>query len=279
MGGSIFISYRRSNAEAWAGRIYDRLLPDIGKSKLFVDVDAMPPGENFVDVIKQKIAEADLVLVLIAPGWANVKDKHNNLRLEQEDDPVRIELATALSLGKSLLPVLCGDAEMPPSSALPGPLKPVVLCNASVLRSDRFDDDMAALRRDIGTALARLDKEKKSVSWDTKEGGQVTGTQMKWLAGIVGGIAAMFVLFKVFGLLDSPSNSFKKYNSETDFFDEWVRKAALEKNGKTREALKLPNGFDGSFIKVVSFTSFEGTLDDRDWWGIVQSGELEQIPS
>ena len=81
MTRSIFISYRRRNAEAWAGRVYDRLKPVFGEGRMFVDVDAIPPGEDFVKVIKQKISESDVVLALIAPDWADVVDDRGNLRL------------------------------------------------------------------------------------------------------------------------------------------------------------------------------------------------------
>jgi uncharacterized membrane protein YeaQ/YmgE (transglycosylase-associated protein family) len=38
--GNIFLSYRRSDSQAIAGRIYDRLVPAFGKISVFKDVDA-----------------------------------------------------------------------------------------------------------------------------------------------------------------------------------------------------------------------------------------------
>jgi len=46
--GRIFISYRRIDSEAWAGRIYDRLAPHFGDGAIFMDVDDIPAGVDFV---------------------------------------------------------------------------------------------------------------------------------------------------------------------------------------------------------------------------------------
>ena len=40
----IFISYRRDDSAAQAGRLYDRLEGHFGQGQVFMDVDAIKPG-------------------------------------------------------------------------------------------------------------------------------------------------------------------------------------------------------------------------------------------
>ena len=52
----IFISYRRDDSQALAGRVYDRLTQRFGKEQVFRDIDAIPPGAVFSQVIAERIA-------------------------------------------------------------------------------------------------------------------------------------------------------------------------------------------------------------------------------
>jgi hypothetical protein len=47
MPGKIFISYRRGDAPATAGRIHDRLAALVGEQSVYMDIDALKPGERF----------------------------------------------------------------------------------------------------------------------------------------------------------------------------------------------------------------------------------------
>ena len=56
MALKVFICYRRDESAADAGRIYDRRERDFGRDLLFMDVDAIPLGANFVKVIGEEVA-------------------------------------------------------------------------------------------------------------------------------------------------------------------------------------------------------------------------------
>ena len=43
----IFISYRREDSQAYAGRLSDLLTTHLGDSVVFMDVDGISPGEDF----------------------------------------------------------------------------------------------------------------------------------------------------------------------------------------------------------------------------------------
>ena len=51
----IFISYRRVDSQHVAGRIYDALATDFGRNEIFRDVNKIPPGSDFTDVLMQAI--------------------------------------------------------------------------------------------------------------------------------------------------------------------------------------------------------------------------------
>jgi hypothetical protein len=44
----IFVSYRREDASASAGRLYDRLSARWGVDDVFIDVDTLKPGVDFL---------------------------------------------------------------------------------------------------------------------------------------------------------------------------------------------------------------------------------------
>ena len=48
MAGKIFINYRRDDSIGMAGRLHDRLAHTFGRAKLFMDVDHIPVGTDFV---------------------------------------------------------------------------------------------------------------------------------------------------------------------------------------------------------------------------------------
>jgi hypothetical protein len=48
MAHKIFISYRRDDSGPTAGRLYDRLVEKFGEANIFIDVDNMPAGVDFV---------------------------------------------------------------------------------------------------------------------------------------------------------------------------------------------------------------------------------------
>ncbi|MBD5804357.1 Ankyrin repeat protein [Azoarcus sp. Aa7] len=144
---AIFISYRRDDASGDAGRIFDRLADHFGKDRVFRDVDAIPAGEDFVEAIRHRIAQADVLLVLIGPRWLTATDGEGHWRLADDKDFVRIEILGALKRGMRVIPVLLQDAEMPRAQDLPGGLAPLAQRNAFEIRNASFERDLAELIR------------------------------------------------------------------------------------------------------------------------------------
>ncbi len=126
----IFISYRRDDSGAQAGRIYDRLSGHFGRERVFMDIDGVDLGEDFVDVINRTLAASGVVIAVIGKEWLTISDEEGRRRLSNPKDLVRIEIATALRRRIRIIPVLVGGATMPRAKQLPRLLAPLARKNA-----------------------------------------------------------------------------------------------------------------------------------------------------
>ncbi|MBE9069308.1 toll/interleukin-1 receptor domain-containing protein [Leptolyngbya cf. ectocarpi LEGE 11479] len=148
--GSIFISYRRSDSIAEAGRVYDKLVEAFGSERIFKDVDNIPYGADFVEYLDQAVARCDVLIALMGRSWLTVTDSHGKRRLDDPNDFVRIEIASALKRDILVLPVLIGGATMPGPSDLPDDLQSLARRNAA---QARYDPDFHSDMRRIVTKL------------------------------------------------------------------------------------------------------------------------------
>ena len=121
--GRIFISYRRADSAPYAGRIYDRIVSRFGKQIVFMDVDTIEAGLDFVEVLQNAIQSCDALVALIGSQWLNIKDDQGKRRLDDPKDFVRMEIAAALNRGIRVIPVLIDGVTMPHPIELPDNLK------------------------------------------------------------------------------------------------------------------------------------------------------------
>src|SRR5690348_2734818 len=121
----IFICYRREDASPYAGRIYDHLSARFGAQRVFMDIDTIRPGDDFVQVISEKVAACDALIAVIGKRWLTSADSRGRRRLEDPNDYVRIEIASALSRNVRVIPALVDGAQMPPAGELPPDLAPL----------------------------------------------------------------------------------------------------------------------------------------------------------
>ena len=137
----VFISYRRGDAVALAGRLYDRLCSRIGSGSVFMDLENIPVGEDFNRSINDAIVQSDVLLVLIGPEWVPLLEKS-----AAPVDVVTEEIAIALRHGILVIPVLLGNTSMPRESDLPAPIHLLAARNALRLEpGERFSSDVERL--------------------------------------------------------------------------------------------------------------------------------------
>ncbi len=158
----IFISYRREDASGHAGRLYDRLCERFGKNRLFMDVDTLELGLDFVEGIEHAIGSAGVLLAVIGRSWIRVEDEHGKRRLDDPNDFVRLEIAGALERNIRVIPVLVQGANMPTKEELPDPLKNLTRRTALELRDTSWEYGVDKLGGVLEPLLAEGEPEPES---------------------------------------------------------------------------------------------------------------------
>jgi len=160
VSGQIFISYRRQESRWSARSLRDRLCREFDPKQIFMDIDAIPLGEDFVEAIETTVAKCDVLIAVIGNNWLTSKDEHGNRRLDNPGDFVRMEIGAALKRKIRVIPVLVDGALMPRADELPEDLKPLVRRNALLITDISFDGDCQRLAGAIRPVLEKAGAEK-----------------------------------------------------------------------------------------------------------------------
>jgi hypothetical protein len=142
---NIAISYRRADSSAIAGRIFDRLVAQYGMEAVFMDIDNVPFGVDFRKHIQDTLRQIQVLIVIVGPNWSGALGTRT-ARIQNETDPVRVEVETALERGIPLVPVLVDGAKMPSETEVPKSLNDFAFLNAAEVATGRnFHTDMDRL--------------------------------------------------------------------------------------------------------------------------------------
>jgi hypothetical protein len=153
MSGQIFISYRREESRWSARSLHDRLCRDFDPKQIFMDIDAIALGEDFVKAIETTVAKCDVLIAVIGNNWLTTKDDDGDRRLDNPEDIVRMEIGVALKREISMIPVLVDGASIPRATDLPEDLKSLVRRNALRITDTSFDGDCQRLAAAIRLVL------------------------------------------------------------------------------------------------------------------------------
>jgi Tol biopolymer transport system component len=188
----IFISYRRTDNPDAVGRIYDRLIAEFGKARVFKDVDSIPLGQDFRGHLNDIVGDCAAVLAIIGPKWTDIRNEAGQKRLEDPDDFVRIELEAALARNVPVVPVLVGHAPIPGTSQLPSTLSSLAFRQSIEVRPDPdFHNDatrlVAALKAIIDPNAPQVQplRDKPRRSW------------LPWLASLAAATTLAAIAFAV----------------------------------------------------------------------------------
>jgi hypothetical protein len=138
----IFVSYRRDDSSGHAGRLADRLVEHFGRNRIFVDIDTIEPGEDFVTVIENAVGSCEILIAVMGQKWLSAGGTG---RLDNPNDFVRLEIATALRRDIRVIPVLVQRASMPKPQDLPEDLVKLTRRNAIELSDSRWQTDVDQL--------------------------------------------------------------------------------------------------------------------------------------
>ena len=142
----VFISYRRSEIAAQAERLKAALDAEFHPSSIFLDSISIPAGDPWPDVLRNALERSAVVLVLIGNDWLHATDSSGRKRLHVDDDWVKGEVETALSkTGTVVIPVVLGNAPIPPDVDLPATLRRLPMLQALRLSDQTWESDAARL--------------------------------------------------------------------------------------------------------------------------------------
>ena len=200
--GSIFICYRRDDSIAYAGRLHDRLVGQFGKNQVFMDVDTIQPGDDFVEIVERRVSSSSVLIAIIGKSWLSLTDARGNRRLDDPNDYVRREIAAALGQQVRIIPALVGGAQMPRPTDLPEEIAPLARRNAIEISDTAFPASVSKLVDALTAAIdadrarrhaerAAADATDASVHPETPAAHNAPGlTSAQKLAAMIGAAAA-----------------------------------------------------------------------------------------
>jgi TIR domain len=171
--GKIFVNYRRDDSAPHALSIAQYLERRFGAHNVFIDIDRMRAGQNFHEVLQQRLSLCDVMLTIIGPSWRDARDEAGRRRLDDPEDWVRLEISKAFANDVTVIPVLVGGATLPKPADLPEDIRPLVQRQLVTITTNSFRSDMAGLERDL-RAIVRAYR--------------------RWLVPMAAGLAALAVV-------------------------------------------------------------------------------------
>jgi len=138
-----FISYRRSDTSAVVQLLFEKLRQK-APGEQFLDLTSIEYGEDVVHAVRSAVANCHTLIAVIGPTWLSAQDGAGLRRLDHPSDWVRVEIATALTRGVRVIPLLIDGVVLPAAEDLPDDLK--LLVQRRALRVDLEDLDSAVDR-------------------------------------------------------------------------------------------------------------------------------------
>lgn len=142
---AIFLSYRRDDSSGYAGRLFDNLVARFGRERVFMDIETLEPGLDFIEGIDRAIQSCGAVIAMIGPNWLSATNSRGQRRLDDPNDFIRLEIATALKRGVRVIPVLVHEATMPTEETLPEPLRRLSRLQSFEISDNRWEFDVGRL--------------------------------------------------------------------------------------------------------------------------------------
>jgi hypothetical protein len=116
----VFISFRKIDERWMRDRIYQALTSRFAASQFFKSGESITPGSDFAPILIEQARSCEVMLILIGSRWVEAGDETGRRLIDRKGDWVRREIATSISAGNRVVPVLLGDTtRLPEPSQLP----------------------------------------------------------------------------------------------------------------------------------------------------------------
>lgn len=148
MSHRVFISYRRLDSGHISQSLFKRFAGAFGDDQVFRDLDSIPAGTEFEQIIRDDISTSDVMLVVIGPKWLRRPESGEIAA----PDFVMVEIELALRTGVPLIVCLVDGVSMPESHDIPEALRPLL----DAPRAELDPAQPAAGWRELAAMIAAL---------------------------------------------------------------------------------------------------------------------------
>jgi len=141
----LFVNYRQADQPMAAAALDYLLAVHFGRPNVFRDCVSVDPGADYARAIVRRLETAEVLVVVIGPGWLAASDNGGQRLIDRPGDWVRAEIRIALDLRITILPVLMDDAPPPAPEELPADIRAMARFQAMRVRHDSFGADYRGL--------------------------------------------------------------------------------------------------------------------------------------
>ena len=211
----IFISYRRDDTRWVARALKSKLANAYGEAQVFMDIDSIDPGVDFVEVLEKAISQVDALIAVIGPSFLTVKDDQGNRRIDNPNDFVRLEIGAALKRDIRVIPLLEAGTPLPSQDDLPDDLKPLARRNAVEVGESSFDGDIDRIVKSLDRLWGKDDSDQAADLVENSKPPKSMGWAIPFFSGVAVLAIVGFVLW-ISGVLAPSPNFAGKQDSTAD---------------------------------------------------------------
>jgi hypothetical protein len=150
--GVVFINYRGEDSRSYGALLHAELSRRFGPESVFLDVESIPAGADYVEQLLGRVRGARVVLAVIGPRWIEATNGGGGRLIDDPADWVRRELVAAFEAGVRVIPVLTDEVRMPAELELPEELAALARRQFRRLRHREASGDVSRLAADLAEA-------------------------------------------------------------------------------------------------------------------------------
>lgn len=155
----IFINFRTGDEGFAPDIVCEMLANEFGAEKVFYSSRSIPIGTRFPDELAVHAQRCQVMLSLIGHNWLTIAGEDGRPKITDRKDWVGREIATALSAGRHVIPVLLGDAPRLSARDLPDSIAELASIEACKLRPRRdTEPDFLLLKQRLVELIPSLAK-------------------------------------------------------------------------------------------------------------------------
>lgn len=278
---NIFISYREKDTAGETGRLVDMLKQYFYDDQIFMDIDKIEPGVDFTDVINNSLGSCDVMLAVIGPNWTAKNSVTGKARIQDANDWVRQEIATALQRKIRVVPVLVDGGVLPTADELPEDLHPLINRQAYEISNKRWRYDtenlVAFLEKSVGIPTRNT-----NVKPPAKTSSFSIGNFVKY--GLIG-VGLLFIILVIYYMIAGDSTKTNTGGANSNgLYDQQPSKD----NTNTTTEPKPDNGTTGEVVQdpvepaQVETANVGGVWNDNNglyYLDITQNGNQVEVYS